>query len=115
MVIGDDLLTTNTERIRTAIKRKACNALILKINQIGTVTEAINAAKMAKKHNLHVVVSHRSGETEDSFIADLAVGICAGFIKSGAPFTKYRLAKYHRLIDIENKTNFDYAGKHFNF
>jgi len=113
MVVGDDLTATNTQRIRVAASKKACNLLILKVNQIGTVTEALEAAKLAGKHKWNIIVSHRSGETTDSFIADLAVGIGAAFIKSGAPHTPFRLAKYHRLIEIEGKTGIGYAGKNF--
>ncbi len=102
-VVGDDLLVTNPKRIREAIKKKACNALLLKINQIGTITEAIEACKTAQNAGWNVMVSHRSGETEDSFIADLAVGIKAGQIKTGAPCRSERLAKYNQLIRIEEE------------
>jgi enolase len=102
-VIGDDLLVTNPERIKEAIEKKACNALLLKLNQIGTVSEAITAASMAKNAGWKIMVSHRSGETEDDFIADFAVGIGAEFIKSGAPFPPERMAKYNRLVKIEEE------------
>ena len=102
-IIGDDLLTTNIERIKKAIKEKACNSLLLKPNQIGTVTEAISAAQLAQKNNWKVVVSHRSGETEDSFIADLAVGLGAEFSKFGAPARSERTAKYNQLLRIEEE------------
>ncbi|MEM7819367.1 MAG: enolase C-terminal domain-like protein [Candidatus Aenigmatarchaeota archaeon] len=115
MIAGDDLLTTNIERIKKAIKLNACNSIILKINQIGTVSEALEAAKLAMKNSMHVIVSHRSGETTDSFISDFAVGIGCGFIKAGAPFTPYRLAKYKRLIQIEKETGTIYAGNIFKF
>jgi enolase len=101
LIIGDDLLATNPKRIKMAKERQACNAVILKPNQIGTVSEAIEAAKLAKSFGWKIIVSHRSGETEDDFIADLAVGIGAEFIKSGAPFPKERMAKYNRLVKIE--------------
>lgn len=114
-IVGDDLLTTNVGRIRTAISKKSCNSLLLKVNQIGTVSESMQASRLAKKHKWTVVVSHRSGETRDSFIADLAVGTGAEFIKSGAPYTPYRLSKYHRLIEIEDKTKSVYAGKILKF
>ena len=94
-IVGDDLLVTNPERIKKAIHFKSCNALLLKINQIGTITEALEAVKLAKSYNMQVMVSHRSGETNDDFIADLAVGINAEFIKSGAPARGERLAKYN--------------------
>lgn len=100
-IVGDDLLVTNPERIKLAIKKKACNTLLLKINQIGTITEAIEAFKLAKKAKWKVMVSHRSGETEDHFIADLALGLGAEEIKSGAPCRSERLSKYNQLIRIE--------------
>lgn len=100
-IVGDDLLCTNSERIKTAIAKKSCNCLLLKLNQIGTLTEAIAAAKLAYKNKWRVMVSHRSGETEDSFIADLAVGLGCGQIKAGAPARGERTAKYNRLIRIE--------------
>jgi len=103
LVIGDDLLTTNPERIKLAHEKDACNAAIIKINQIGTVSEALEAVKLAKSFGWKIIVSHRSGETNDDFIADLAVGIGADFIKSGAPFPKERMAKYNRLLRIEEK------------
>jgi enolase len=97
------LLATNPKRIKEARRKNACNAMILKINQIGTVSEAIEAAKLAKSYSWKIVVSNRSGETMDDFIADLAVGIGAEFIKSGAPFPKERMAKYNRLLKIEKE------------
>jgi len=100
-LVGDDLLVTNVKRIERAIKEKSCNSLLLKINQIGTVTEAIKAAQLAYKNKWNVVVSHRSGETEDSFIADLVVGLNAGQCKFGAPARSERTAKYNRLLRIE--------------
>lgn len=100
-IVGDDLLVTNPERIEKAIKEKSCNALLLKVNQIGTVSEAIKAAQLALKNKWNVVVSHRSGETEDTFIADLAVGLNAGQCKFGAPARSERTAKYNRLLRIE--------------
>lgn len=101
MIVGDDLLVTNPQRIETAIKMQSCNALLLKINQIGTVSEAIQARDMCRKNNWKIVVSHRSGETEDSFIADFAVGIESEFIKTGAPARGERTAKYNQLLRIE--------------
>jgi len=91
------------ERIKMAKEKNACNAMILKINQIGTVTEALEAAKLAKSYGWKIMVSHRSGETNDDFISDLAVGISADFIKSGAPARGERLAKYNRLLKIEEE------------
>jgi enolase len=102
-IVGDDLLVTNPERIRRAIKHKSCNALLLKINQIGTVTEAIEAGRIAKKSCWGVVVSHRSGETEDTFIADFSVGINSGQIKTGSLARGERTAKYNRLLRIEEE------------
>jgi enolase len=110
-IIGDDLLVTNPGRISKAINKKACNALLLKINQIGTITESINAARMAKSAGFKVMVSHRSGETEDDFIADLAVGIAAEQIKSGAPSRSERVCKYNRLLRIEEESNIKFEGK----
>ena len=100
-IIGDDLLVTNPERIKHAVENKLCNALLLKVNQIGTVSEAIAAAKLAMLANWRVMVSHRSGETEDTFIADLAVGLGCGMIKLGAPCRSDRVAKYNQLLRLE--------------
>lgn len=100
-VVGDDLLVTNVDRIKIALEKKACNSLLLKVNQIGTVTEAINSAKLALGNDWSVIVSHRSGETDDSFIADLAVGLGIGNIKAGAPCRGERIAKYNQLLRIE--------------
>jgi len=95
-------------------KKKACNALLLKVNQIGTVTESINACNMAKSAGWGVMVSHRSGETEDTFIADLVVGLGIGQIKTGAPCRSERLAKYNQLLRIEEELgNVRFAGKNF--
>ena len=102
-IVGDDLLVTNTKRIRMAIERQACNALLLKLNQIGTVSEAIAAANMCNRKHWGVIVSHRSGETEDTFISDFAVGINAGQIKTGAPARGERTAKYNQLLRIEEE------------
>lgn len=102
-VVGDDLLVTNITRIKEAIEKKAVNALLLKINQIGTVSEALDAATLCEKNGINIVVSHRSGETEDTFIADFAVGINAKQIKSGAPARGERTAKYNQLLRIEEQ------------
>jgi enolase len=102
-IIGDDLLVTNPKRIEKAINEKACNGLLLKLNQIGTVSEAINACNIARNSGWKVMVSHRSGETEDTFIADLVVGLGCGQIKSGAPCRSERLAKYNQLLRIEQE------------
>ncbi|MDD5606440.1 MAG: phosphopyruvate hydratase [Candidatus Pacebacteria bacterium] len=103
LIIGDDLLCTNLKRIKKAQDKKACQGLLLKLNQIGTVTEAIKAAQLAKSYNWKIMVSHRSGETCDDFIADLAVGIGSDYIKSGAPARGERVAKYNRLLEIEQE------------
>ena len=102
-LVGDDLLVTNIGRIKRALEHKACNALLLKINQIGTITESIDAANISFENRWNVAVSHRSGETEDSFIADLAVGIGANQSKFGAPARSERTAKYNRLLRIEEE------------
>ena len=102
-IVGDDLLVTNVKRIKRAVELNACNALLLKINQIGTISESIDAAKFSIKNGWNVMVSHRSGETEDSFIADLTVGLGNGQIKSGAPCRSERNSKYNQLIRIEEE------------
>ena len=111
-VVGDDLTVTNVTRVKRAIDDKACNALLLKVNQIGTVTESIAAVKMCKQSGWGVMCSHRSGETEDTTIADLAVGLCTGQIKTGAPCRSDRNAKYNQLMRIEEELGADavYAG-----
>lgn len=101
IVVGDDLLVTNPKRVQKAIAEKACNAAVIKPNQIGTITETLNVVKMVKEAGWKTVVSHRSGETNDSFIADFAVGVAADYIKSGAPARGERVAKYNRLASIE--------------
>ncbi|MBS3133546.1 phosphopyruvate hydratase [Candidatus Woesearchaeota archaeon] len=102
-VVGDDLLATNPERIKTGVEKKSCNALLLKVNQIGTLTEAVTAAKIAMQSKWNVMVSHRSGETEDSFIADLTVALGCGLIKTGATARGERTAKYNQLLRIEGQ------------
>ncbi len=131
--VGDDLLVTNPTRIQTGIDRKACNALLLKVNQIGTVSESIKAALLAFAAGWGTMVSHRSGETEDTFIADLVVGLGTGQIKTGAPCRGERLAKcatptyhagtelssrwrrYNQLLRIEEELGADaiFAGVNF--
>lgn len=101
LIIGDDLLATNPKRLQKAINEKSCNGVLVKPNQIGTVTETLNVVKMAREANWKVVVSHRSGETNDSFIADFAVGVAANYAKFGAPARGERVAKYNRLSVIE--------------
>jgi enolase len=102
-VVGDDLTVTNVLRIKTAIEKKACNGLLLKINQIGTISESIQATQLAQASKWGVMTSHRSGETENTFIADLAVALKTGQIKTGAPCRSERLAKYNRLLRIEEE------------
>jgi len=104
-IIGDDLLATNPKRVEKAIAEKACNAALIKPNQIGTVTETLKVIKMAKDAGWKVVVSHRSGETNDAFIADFAVGVGADYVKFGAPARGERVAKYNRLSSIEAEMN----------
>ena len=100
-LVGDDLFVTNTERLKKGIQLGAANAILIKVNQIGSVTEAMDAIEMAHKAGYATVISHRSGETEDTFIADLAVAVNAGQIKTGAPCRSDRVAKYNQLLRIE--------------
>lgn len=100
-IVGDDLLVTNTERVRKAIKEQACNSLLVKLNQIGTLTETIEAVKTCHRNGWRTVTSHRSGETEDSTIADLVVALNCGQIKTGAPARSDRVSKYNQLLRIE--------------
>ena len=112
-IVGDDLLVTNVERVERAIREKAANSLLCKVNQIGTLTEAIAAVNMAVRAGWTVVVSHRSGETEDTTIADLVVALNTGQIKTGAPCRSERIAKYNQLLRIEEELGdiAVYAGK----
>ncbi|HVY67451.1 MAG TPA: phosphopyruvate hydratase [Patescibacteria group bacterium] len=103
VLIGDDLFVTNSERLAQGVKLGLANALLVKVNQIGTLSETIAAVKLAQRHHYRIAVSHRSGETPDPFIADLAVAINADYIKSGAPCRGERLAKYNRLLEIEQQ------------
>merc|ERR1719217_113262 len=111
-VVGDDLTVTNVTRVKKAIEGKSCNALLLKVNQIGSMTEAIDAVKMCKQSGRGVMCSHRSGETEDTTTADIAVGLCTGQIKTGAPCRSDRNAKYNQLMRIEEELGAEavYAG-----
>ena len=112
-LVGDDLLVTNVDFVQRAIDEKACNALLCKVNQIGTLSEAIAASRLSQRAGWSVVVSHRSGETEDSTIADIAVALNAGQIKTGAPARSDRLAKYNQLLRIEEELGDSavYAGR----
>jgi enolase len=103
VLIGDDLLVTNVKRLKKSIEEKACNAVLIKLNQIGSLSETIDFIKLAKKNKMKTVVSHRSGETSDDFISDLAVAIGADFMKSGAPCRGERICKYNRLLKIEEE------------
>lgn len=103
VLVGDDLFVTNKERLKTGIEQGIANAILIKPNQIGTVTETIEAVKLAKEHGYKTIMSHRSGETEDTYIADLAVALNTGFIKTGAPCRAERTAKYNRLMQIEDE------------
>jgi enolase len=116
-IVGDDLLVTNPVRVQMGIEKKLCNALLLKVNQIGSVTESIEAYQLAKNNGWGVMVSHRSGETEDNFIADLVVGLGTGQIKTGAPCRSERLAKYNQLIRIEEElgSKAKFAGDKFKY
>merc|ERR1712039_43488 len=114
-IVGDDLLVTNSKRIGKALDVRACDALLLKVNQIGSISEALDAALLSMRNGWGVMVSHRSGETEDSFIADLVVGLRTGQIKTGAPCRSERLAKYNQLLHIEEELGPKavYAGAKF--
>lgn len=114
-IVGDDLLVTNPKRVQMGIDKKLCNALLLKVNQIGSVTESIEASNMSQKAGWGVMVSHRSGETEDNFIGDLVCGLGTGEIKSGAPCRSDRLAKYNQILRIEEALGSKaiFAGKNF--
>lgn len=103
MLVGDDLFVTNRDRLIRGIKEDVANTILIKPNQIGTVTETLDCIETAKQNGYDVIISHRSGETEDTFIADLAVAVNAGYIKSGAPCRTDRIIKYNRLISIENE------------
>ena len=102
-LVGDDLFVTNTSRLKKGIELGAANSILVKLNQIGTLTETLDVIELAKNHGYTAVISHRSGETEDTSIADLAVAVNAGQIKTGAPCRTDRVAKYNRLLMIENE------------
>jgi enolase len=105
LIIGDDLFATNIERLRLGLKERVANSILIKPNQVGTLTETVESIKFAQKHNYRIMLSHRSGETSDDFIADLAVAAGADLIKAGAPCRSERLAKYNRLLEIEEIIN----------
>jgi enolase len=112
-IVGDDLFVTNPERLQRGIDTKTANALLVKVNQIGSLTETINAVNLAHKNGYRSMMSHRSGETEDTTIADLAVALNCGQIKTGAPARSERVAKYNQLLRIEEElaVNAIYAGR----
>ncbi len=112
-IVGDDLFVTNTEKLEKGIKDKVANSILIKLNQIGTVTETLNAIEMAQKANFTAVISHRSGETSETFISDLAVATNSGQIKTGAPARVDRVSKYNQLLRIDEQLNFNsrYLGK----
>jgi enolase len=112
-VVGDDIFVTNPGRLRRGIEERSANALLVKVNQIGTVTETLNAVALAQRSQFSCVISHRSGETEDTTIADLAVATNAGQIKTGAPARSERVAKYNQLLRIEELLGdaASYAGR----
>ncbi|MDP1884221.1 MAG: phosphopyruvate hydratase [Candidatus Moranbacteria bacterium] len=103
MTIGDDLLVTNVKRLKMAIQEKSCNSVLIKVNQIGSLTETVDCIKLAKKNKMKIVISHRSGETTDDFISDLAVGTGAEYMKSGSLSRGERICKYNRLLRIEEE------------
>ncbi|MBU4217023.1 phosphopyruvate hydratase [Candidatus Parcubacteria bacterium] len=105
LLIGDDLFVTNSNRLRIGLKEKAANAVLIKLNQVGTLSETIDCIKLAQTHNYKLMISHRSGETTDDFIADLAVAVGAEYIKSGSLSRGERLVKYNRLMEIEDQLN----------
>lgn len=111
-IVGDDLLVTNPERVRRAIQEDSANALLVKVNQIGSLTETIEAVEICQRAGWRAVTSHRSGETEDATIADLAVALNTGQIKTGAPARSDRVAKYNQLLRIESELGDEakYAG-----
>ena len=110
-LVGDDLFVTNPKILQEGINQHIANAILIKVNQIGTLTETQEAIKLAQKNNYHCVMSHRSGETEDSFIADLAVATGCGQIKTGSLCRTDRTAKYNQLLRINEEANLPYAGK----
>ncbi len=117
-LVGDDLFVTNTKRLFRGIEEKCGNSILIKLNQIGSVSETLDAINMAKKAGYTSIISHRSGETEDTTIADLAVALNAGQIKTGAPSRSERVAKYNQLLRIEQElsNSAEYLGRNcFNF
>jgi len=116
-IVGDDLFVTNVKRLETGIKEKSANSILIKVNQIGTLTETINAINLATENAFTSIISHRSGETEDTTIADLAVALNTGLIKTGSASRSDRIAKYNQLLRIEEALGDSarYLGKDFKF
>ena len=110
-LVGDDLFVTNKEILQEGIDRSVANSILVKINQIGTISETLQTINLAYQHNYSCVISHRSGETEDNFIADLAVGTGAGQIKTGAPSRSDRTSKYNRLLMIDAVEDLNFHGR----
>ena len=109
-LVGDDIFATNTNRIKKGIKQNVANSVLVKINQIGTISEVMEAVNLSKDNGYKTVVSHRSGETEDTSIADIAIGLCSGQIKAGAPSRTDRVAKYNRMLILEDKFNIPFSS-----
>ena len=116
-LVGDDLFVTNKERLKKGINNKVANSILIKVNQIGTLTETINTVKLAQENDYTAIVSHRSGETEDTIIADLSVALSTGQIKTGSTSRSDRVAKYNQLLRIEELLGDKaiYTGKDFKF
>lgn len=116
-IVGDDLFVTNVKRLRRGIDEKAANSILIKVNQIGTLTETINAVQLATQNAMTSIISHRSGETEDTFIADLAVALNTGLIKTGSASRSDRIAKYNQLIRIEESLGISarFPGRDFKY
>ena len=114
-IVGDDLFVTSSKKLLDGVNMKAGNSILIKLNQVGTLTETIETINVAKKNNFNTIISHRSGETEDTFISDLAVGVNAGQIKTGSVSRSDRNCKYNQLIRIEEELGQDvnYFGKEF--
>jgi enolase len=109
-LVGDDIFVTQTDRLREGIRRGVANTILIKPNQVGTVSETLDCAKVATDNGYRTLISHRSGDTVDHFIADLAVAVSSGQIKSGAPCRAERVAKYNRLIRIEEDDVLEFSG-----
>jgi enolase len=116
-LVGDDIFVTNVERLQRGIDLGVANSVLIKVNQIGTLTETINAVNLAYRNGYSAVISHRSGETEDTFIADLSVALNTGLIKTGSACRSERIAKYNQLLRIEEQlgSSAKYPGKNFKY